>query len=230
VTIQRQAPVYVEKWRKTIYQGRFVALLDITYEEDGRELHRHLLQEAGSGNGTYVVALTDDGMVVFNKQYRAGHGFQVEFPAGRPDPKEDPGKAALRELLEETGYIADEAVLLGQGPVLSGTTLQVTFFYLTRIRGFAGQKLEVYADTEDHVFDEDAIETFLVPLENAEDFIIGLLQTGSGDPKMLAVLGLAINYLYRSPTEYVKFWLKIWQNRAKNWLKNQTKKEGRQNV
>lgn len=220
MTIRRQTPVCQASEPKVLYQGRWVQLLDIAYLLNGEELHRHLLKEAGSGNGTYIVAITPDGCIVFIKQYRAGHEFQVEFPAGRPDPMEDAGLSALKELLEETGYQAKTALLLGMGPVLTGTTLQITFFYLTMITGEAKQQLQVYADPADQIFNEGFIQTFLVPLEKAEDFIIGLLQTGSGDPKMLAALRLAINHLQRSPIEYVKFWLKIWQNRAVNWLKN----------
>ncbi len=48
------------------------------------------------------------------RQYR--HGAQrvtLEVPAGLVDPGEDPAQAALRECLEETGYRAHRAELLG---------------------------------------------------------------------------------------------------------------------
>ncbi len=49
------------------------------------------------------------------RQFRHGSGtLTMEFPAGVVDPGEKPEKAAARELLEETGYEADELLLIGQ--------------------------------------------------------------------------------------------------------------------
>jgi len=53
-----------------------------------------------------VFALTPDGNVVFNRQYK--HGIRetvLELPAGALEPGEDPEACARRELEEETGYV-----------------------------------------------------------------------------------------------------------------------------
>ena len=48
------------------------------------------------------------------RQYRHGAGqLTLETPGGLIDPGETPAEAAARELLEETGYAADEIVSLG---------------------------------------------------------------------------------------------------------------------
>lgn len=52
-----------------------------------------------------VIAITADGMMVMERQYR--HGLRrtdIEICAGVAEPGEDPLEAAKRELLEETGY------------------------------------------------------------------------------------------------------------------------------
>ncbi len=55
-----------------------------------------------------AVAITPDDRVVLVEQYRRGCDRVVrELPAGDIDPGEDPGAAAVRELVEETGYRAN---------------------------------------------------------------------------------------------------------------------------
>lgn len=62
-----------------------------------------------------IIALTPDNEVVLVNQYR--HGAEqrtIEIPGGCVDESEsDPKESALRELLEETGYAADQVEHLG---------------------------------------------------------------------------------------------------------------------
>jgi ADP-ribose pyrophosphatase len=61
-----------------------------------------------------VVALTPDEQLLLVSQFRAGSGRDsLELPGGLVDPGEDPCAAAVRELLEETGYAGDPPILLG---------------------------------------------------------------------------------------------------------------------
>jgi ADP-ribose pyrophosphatase len=55
-----------------------------------------------------VFALTTDGRAVLVRQYKHGIGeIMLELPAGAIDPDETPAECALRELTEETGYVAE---------------------------------------------------------------------------------------------------------------------------
>ena len=52
-----------------------------------------------------IIAITVDGRMVFERQYRHGRGeVGYEIPAGVCEPGETPEQAARRELLEETGF------------------------------------------------------------------------------------------------------------------------------
>jgi ADP-ribose pyrophosphatase len=62
-----------------------------------------------------VIALTKSSDVVLIEQFRHGIGEVIlEIPGGMIDDDETPETAARRELLEETGYSAQEFVFLGK--------------------------------------------------------------------------------------------------------------------
>jgi 8-oxo-dGTP pyrophosphatase MutT (NUDIX family) len=61
-----------------------------------------------------VIALTPDNKAILVVQQR--HGIDLptlEIPAGLVEPEEEPSKAVLRELEEETGYVPDELIHIG---------------------------------------------------------------------------------------------------------------------
>jgi ADP-ribose pyrophosphatase len=61
-----------------------------------------------------IVAFTQDGRIVMERSYKHGvRRVSLSLPAGYIEPGEDPLAAAKRELLEETGYAADDWRSLG---------------------------------------------------------------------------------------------------------------------
>lgn len=61
-----------------------------------------------------IFAQTADGRVVVERQYKHGVGaVSLMLPAGRVEPGEPPVVSAQRELLEETGYVAEDWRSLG---------------------------------------------------------------------------------------------------------------------
>jgi len=67
-----------------------------------------------SSDWVNVIPFTADGRVILVKQYRVGtKDFSLEIPGGMLEGGENPAGAAVRELLEETGYAGEEPILLG---------------------------------------------------------------------------------------------------------------------
>lgn len=78
---------------------------------NGTEHDFYVLEAADWVN---VVALTGDGQIVLVRQYRHGSGaISTEIPGGVVEPGEPPLDAARRELLEETGFAADDWSQIG---------------------------------------------------------------------------------------------------------------------
>jgi ADP-ribose pyrophosphatase len=61
-----------------------------------------------------IIPLTPDSQVVMVRQYRHGtRQISLEIPGGLVNPKDTPLDTARKELLEETGYQAEEITLIG---------------------------------------------------------------------------------------------------------------------
>lgn len=79
---------------------------DVVRLPDGQESVREYVRHPGA---VMVVPVLADGSVLMERQFRypSGRVF-LEFPAGKIDSGESPLATGRRELLEETGYVADE--------------------------------------------------------------------------------------------------------------------------
>ncbi len=95
---------------RTVYRGPvFWVTTDHVAEPGGVTARRDVIHHTGS---VVVLAVDDSGStprVLLERQYRhAATDYLWELPAGRIDPGEQELPAAKRELLEETGYTADQ--------------------------------------------------------------------------------------------------------------------------
>lgn len=98
----------VKKWRilnqEYLYEKQFLTIRKDTVELPNKTIIKdyHIIENRDWVN---VIAITDEGLFVFEKQYR--HGIQrigYELCAGYIEENETALEAAQRELLEETGY------------------------------------------------------------------------------------------------------------------------------
>ena len=77
-----------------------------------------------------IIPILDDGRFVMERQFRYPlHRVFLEFPAGKIDPGEDPAATAHRELLEETGYVAQTLEYITTiHPVISYSTEKIELY------------------------------------------------------------------------------------------------------
>lgn len=103
-----------------------------------------------------IIATTEEDRIVLVKQYRpAPNAVTLELPSGQIEPGETPEEAARRELLEETGYEANELELL---KVLIPETARLPFKSWCFIARGAKKTGRVTAEEIDEVIEYESAE------------------------------------------------------------------------
>ncbi|EET90232.1 MAG: NUDIX hydrolase [Candidatus Micrarchaeales archaeon] len=83
------------------------------------------------GQAVTILPVIGGKTAVINRQYRKTAGsWMYELPSGKMEPNENPRKAAIRELEEETGYNAGSLRLLFSAYLVSGINTKKSYFYL----------------------------------------------------------------------------------------------------
>jgi ADP-ribose pyrophosphatase len=112
----------------TLFSGKFLALV--------KEHRWEYVDRVGATGAVIIVAVTDDQKLLLVEQYRIPvHSQTIELPAGivgdePKDANESLADATKRELLEETGYAAENIQVLTTGPTSSGLASEVVTLLL----------------------------------------------------------------------------------------------------
>lgn len=125
---------------KLLYDGKILNLrLDEVELPDGNTAHREYVVHSGGAAALFV----KDGTVALVKQFRYVYDKEIyEIPAGKLNVGEDPKKAAVRELEEETGYRALSAKELLKIYPTPGYTNEIVYVYQVNDAEFVGEKLD----------------------------------------------------------------------------------------
>ena len=122
---------------------------------DGSAGAREYIRHPGA---VAIVPFFDDGRVLLERQFRYPHGREfIELPAGKLEPGEPHLDTAKRELLEETGYLAQEWTRLGVIHTAIAYTDEAIELFLAKQLTRKERKLD----------QGEFLETFAVPFEEA---------------------------------------------------------------
>lgn len=106
-----------------------------------------------------ILAYTEDGRLVITEEYRHPvGGFILSCAAGYLNPNESPLEGAKRELLEETGYLAEKFELLGEAYPFPGISSQKTYYVkATKAKPHAAPDLEPSEIIKTHLLTKDEL-------------------------------------------------------------------------
>ena len=142
---------------------------------NGHQSVRELLRHVGA---VCVVPVTDDGLVVVERQYRYPIDQVItEIPAGKLDsPDEDRLSAAQRELREETGFTADRWTDMGlYYPAAAYSDEKITMYLAQGLH-----------KGEQHLDEGEFLNVLTVPIaELVEDILSGKITDGKTQAAVL---------------------------------------------
>ncbi|HOO32044.1 MAG TPA: NUDIX hydrolase [Thermotogota bacterium] len=117
--------------REYKYHGKIINVrIDTVELENGAVSTREVVEHKGA---VAVLPVDRDGNCYLVEQFRKPiEKILLEIPAGKLDAGETPFECAVRELREETGFIAEEIVELG---------------YIYTTAGFSNEKIHLYLAT-----------------------------------------------------------------------------------
>jgi ADP-ribose pyrophosphatase len=144
----------------TVYDGGMLAVRrDRVRLPDGGESWREYVLHPGA---VMVCAITDDGQVVLERQYRyPPRQHYIELPAGKLEPGEDPLATAQRELIEECGLEAQRWKRLATLHPTIGYSNEVIHLFEARGLADVGRALD----------EGEFLDVFRLPLVQALELV-----------------------------------------------------------
>lgn len=142
-------PARWEKLNDTLHAScRVFNVTRSKYRHPGRSTEKDFFT-INSTDWVNVLALTPDDHLVLVNQFRFGSdAFSLEIPGGMIEPGEDPLAGGLRELAEETGYVGDNARIIGR--VRPNPAIQTNTCHFVLVEN-AIRNLQVDWDTDEEI-------------------------------------------------------------------------------
>lgn len=165
----------LKKWQllksEIDYQSDFVSVFNETLQRaDGKVIENYYALKRR--NAVYVIGLNKQGQLPLVFQYKNGVKDLVwELPAGFVEENEEPLQAAKRELLEETGFAAENYIDLGTFVPNPSLSENKNFIFLgTEAQQIAAQKLDPNEEIEVKMF---GLEKLVIDIKNRNSQFVG---------------------------------------------------------
>ncbi|MGD8211527.1 MAG: NUDIX hydrolase [Desulfobacterales bacterium] len=167
--------------KTTLHQGRVYNLVteNVTLD-NGVTTDVEFIQHPGA---TAIIPVIDSTHIILLKQYRhALRKYIWEIPAGTLDPGESVMNCARRELIEETGFSADQWHGLGE---------------ITPVPGYSNERIHIFLATDLHSAERDLDEDEIIQVHRVacQDALAMLRRGDIQDAKSIAGLFLALDWL-----------------------------------
>jgi ADP-ribose pyrophosphatase len=166
---------------ETLVRGNLLhAKRDTVRLPNGNETQREYIMHPGA---VLVIPVLPDGQLVMERQFRYPlHRTFIEFPAGKMDPDEEPLQTGKRELLEETGYTAENWQFITSLHPCIGYSNEIIHIYLASELTLGTSEL----DEDEH------LEIFTMHFSEAME---AMRHGGISDGKTMIALFWAEKYL-----------------------------------
>ena len=140
-----------------IFDGKIIHVhVDDIELANGKPGYREVVEHPG---GVCIAALTEDGELLFGKQFRYPFKEEtLELPAGKLEKGEDPFDTAQRELKEETGCTGKDWVFMGNMYPTPGICSEIDRLYFCHVDKESGSL---------HLDEDEFIEPERIPIDKA---------------------------------------------------------------
>ena len=143
------------------FKGKILEVYqDTVLLENGAEAFRDVVRHSG---GVCVAAINDKNEIYFVKQFRYPHKKALlEIPAGKLEWGENHYECGVRELREETGFIADEFTYLG--PIFPTPAYDTEVIHIYLAKGLH--------KTEQDLDEDEFLDVMAIPLDEAVKMVM----------------------------------------------------------
>lgn len=145
---------------KVVFEGKLLKVFSDKVElPNGTEASREFIKHPGA---VAVVPITPEGKIVLVRQFRYPVGkVMLEIPAGKLDYGEHPDACALRELEEETGFIAKNIKKLTSIYTTPGFTDEIIHLYIADQLSVSKQRLDEDEFLDVELYTKEEIKTMI---------------------------------------------------------------------
>ncbi len=144
-----------------IFEGRILSLrVDHIKHPAGHTFRREVVEHNG---GVVIACQPEPNKVILIRQYRYTVDEElIELPAGRLEKGEQALPAAMRELIEETGYQASTWEELPSMYSAPGFSTELLYFFRASDLKFVGKSLD----------EDEETEVMILPVEQAWQLVV----------------------------------------------------------